>query len=294
MEKKRGLGKGLGALLGDDFNTNTRNEANKQESFNGGIFDIDIDMIEANPLQPRDRFDEKRLIELTDSIKTMGIIQPITLRRIDRNQYQIISGERRYRAAKAAGLKFIPAYIRQANDSEMFQMALVENLQREDLNPIEVALSYQKLMEDFDLNLEDLAFRVGKNRTTVNNALRLLKLPDIVQFALKNKEISAGHGRALINVVDPKHQEEILEQIKSQDLSVRQVEDLVRKMNERQKKNRTEPMPALPEKYKIAQQEISKELGEKVLIRRNIKGKGSLVLNFSSDKALEALLNKLK
>jgi ParB family chromosome partitioning protein len=295
MDKKRGLGKGLGALLGDDYSTSPRADTKSGEHVSsGGIFDIDIDRIQANPLQPRDKFDNDRMVELTDSIKTMGIIQPITLRRIDRHQYQIISGERRYRAAKAAGLRFIPAYIREANDHQMFEMALVENIQREDLNPIEVALSYSKLMEESGLSLENLAQRVGKNRATVNNFLRLLKLPDTIQYALKQKEISAGHARALINVDDDEHKEDILNQIKENDLSVRQVEALVRQLNEKQKQNRKEPMQALPEVFKHAQKELSQSLGTKVQIKRNIKGKGSITLHFSSDKDLSDIIEKLK
>lgn len=295
MEKKRGLGKGLDALLGSSYSTNENIELKQgEQSVRGGVFEIDLNNIEANPLQPRDNFDQDKLIELTESIKAMGIIQPITLRRIDRHKYQIISGERRFRAAKAAGLQFIPAYIREANDNQMFEMALVENIQREDLNPIEVALSYQKLIEEFDLTLENLAQRVGKNRTTVNNFLRLLKLPDLIQFALKNGEISAGHARALINVENEIDRANILEEIKQKELSVRQVEELVRQLANKPKSTKTESIQALPEKFKIAQQDLTKLYGNKVLIKRNIKGKGTILLNFNSDETLNQIINKLK
>lgn len=295
MEKKRGLGKGLDALLGNTFSTHYTPEIKSGEHpVRGGIFEIDIEKIEANPLQPRDQFDQEKLIELTESIQSLGIIQPITLRRLDRNQYQIISGERRYRAAKAAGLQFIPAYIREANDGQMFEMALVENIQREDLNPIEIALSYQKLIEEFKLSLENLALRVGKNRTTVSNFLRLLKLPDIVQFSIKNNEITAGHARALINIENEDDRIKILEEIKEKELSVRQVEEMVRALNDNPKPRRQETKQVLPEKYKTAQKEISKILGNKVLIKRDIKGKGSITLSFSSDETLNEIINKLK
>lgn len=295
MEKKRGLGKGLDAILGNSYIANDNADFKTGDQIvRGGIYEIDIDKIEANPLQPRDKFDQDRLIELTDSIKSMGIIQPITLRRIERNKYQIISGERRYRASKAAGLKFIPAYIREANDNQVFEMALVENIQREDLNPIEIALSYQKLIEDFNLTLENLAVKVGKNRTTVNNFLRLLKLPDTVQFALKQNEISAGHARALINIESDDDRQKILEEIKEKELSVRQVEELVRKLADRPKNVKAEPKQVLPEKFKTAQSEIGKQLGTKVIIKRDIRGKGSITLNFSSDDTLSEIINKLK
>lgn len=295
MEKKRGLAKGLDAILGGSYSTeDTVNIKVGDQAGRSGVFEIDMNNIQANPQQPRDKFDEEKLVELTESIKAMGIIQPITLRRTDRHQYQIISGERRYRAAKAAGLHFIPAFIREADDNQMFEMALVENIQREDLNPIEIALSYQKLMDEYSYTVDQIALRVGKNRTTVHNFLRLLKLPDSIQFAVKQNEISAGHARALINIEKDSDREQILSEIKEKELSVREVEELVRKLNSRPKNKRVTPTEALPEVFKQAQTEITKSIGQKVIIKRNIKGKGSITIPFSDDQTLNTILNKLK
>ncbi len=294
MEKKRGLGKGLDALLGGSYTTKENADVlSGEQVVRGGIFEIDIDKIEANPTQPRNKFNEESLVELTESIKSMGIIQPITLRRIDRHKYQIISGDRRYRSAKAAGLKFIPAYIREANDNQMFEMALVENIQREDLNPIEIALSYQKLIDEFNLSMEDLADRVAKKRTTVINFLRLLKLPDTVQFAVKQKAISMGHARALINVKNDTDQEKIVDEIISQGLSVRQVEDRVRNLNKKTAPNSV-GANILPQRFKSLENELNIKYPKSVSIKRNLKGKGSITLKFNSDDALESFLNKLK
>lgn len=294
MEKKRGLGKGLDALLGGSYTTKENADVlSGEQVVRGGIFEIDIDKIEANPTQPRNKFNEESLVELTESIKSMGIIQPITLRRIDRHKYQIISGERRHRSAKAAGLKFIPAYIREANDNQMFEMALVENIQREDLNPIEIALSYQKLIDEFNLSMEDLADRVAKKRTTVINFLRLLKLPDTVQFAVKQKAISMGHARALINVKNDTDQEKIVDEIISQGLSVRQVEDRVRNLNKKTAPNSV-GANILPQRFKSLENELNIKYPKSVSIKRNLKGKGSITLKFNSDDALESFLNKLK
>jgi len=223
----------------------------------------------------------------------MGIIQPITLRRVDRHKYQIISGERRYRAAKAAGLEFIAAYIREANDNQVFEMALVENIQREDLNPIEIALSYQKLIDEFKLSMEDLADRVSKKRTTLINYLRLLKLPDTVQFAVKQKAISMGHARALINLEEDVDKEKIVDEIIAKGLSVRQIEERVRSLN---KKNtaKSKPINILPERYKNWETQLNEKYNKNVSIQRNAKGKGHITLKFNSDESLEEFLNKLK
>ena len=293
MEKKRGLGKGLDALLGGNYSTRENADVRSGEQVvRGGIFEIDIDKIEANPTQPRNKFDEDSLVELTESIKTMGIIQPITLRRIDRHKYQIISGERRFRAAKTAGLNFIPAYIREANDNQMFEMALVENIQREDLNPIEIALSYQKLIDEFNLSMEDLAGKVAKKRTTVINFLRLLKLPDTVQFAVKQKAISMGHARALINIERDEDKEKIVDEIISQGLSVRQVEERARNLNKK-KSPKASSANVLPERYKDWEAQLNKKYPKRISIKRNSKGSGSIILKFNSDSALEEFLNKL-
>ena len=293
MEKKRGLGRGLDALLGGNYSSvESADVRSGEHAVRGGIFEIDIEKIEANPTQPRDKFDEEKLVELTESIKSMGIIQPITLRRVDRHRYQIISGERRYRAAKAAGLGFIPAYIREANDNQVFEMALVENIQREDLNPIEIALSYQKLIDEFKLSMEDLAEKVSKKRTTLINFLRLLKLPDTVQFAVKQKAISMGHARALINVTEDGDKEKIVEDIISQGLSVRQVEERVRNLNKKSSP-KSKATNVLPEKFKNWQAQLNKKYDKSISIKRNAKGKGHITLKFNSDEALEEFLNKL-
>ncbi|OIP00657.1 MAG: hypothetical protein AUJ98_07410 [Bacteroidetes bacterium CG2_30_33_31] len=294
MEKKRGLGKGLDALLGNNYSSKEDIDVRIGEQVvRGGIFEIDVEKIVANPQQPRTDFNEDKLEELKDSIRSHGIIQPITLRRIDRNQYQIISGERRFKAAKAVGLQFIPAFIREANDNQMFEMALVENLQREDLNAIEVALSYQKLMDDFGLSLENIATKVGKKRTTISNVLRLLKLPDNLQFSLKQKEISTGHARALINLENDSDKEAILKKIIADGLSVRQVEQIVRNINNNiEKKPKVEAL-VLPENIQKLQRTLKSKYYTNFDIKRNHKGQGSVKFNFLSDEMLEDFLKKL-
>ena len=294
MEKKRGLGRGLDALLGGGYSTSESADVlSGEQAIRGGIFEININKIEANPTQPRDKFDQEKLDELTKSIKSMGIIQPITLRRVDRHKYQIISGERRFKAAKAAGLEFIAAYIREANDNQVFEMALVENIQREDLNPIEIALSYQKLIDEFNLTIDDLAERVSKKRTTLINYLRLLKLPDTIQFAVKQKAISMGHARALINLQEDSDKEKIVDEILAKGLSVRQVEEMVRSLN---KKNitKSKAVNILPERYKNWEAQLKEKYKNNISIKRNAKGKGHITLHFTSDESLEVFLNKLK
>ena len=192
------------------------------------MHEISLDEIEVNPFQPRTHFDKEALQELSDSIKVQGIIQPITVRKLSKNKYQLISGERRFQASKLASLEKIPAYVRTADDQQMLEMALIENIQRENLNSIEIALSYQRLLTECDLKQEELGDRVGKNRTTVNNYLRLLKLPPDIQAALRDKRISMGHARAIINIENVDIQLDIFKKIISQDLSVRKVEQLVR------------------------------------------------------------------
>ena len=221
---KGGLGRGLNALISD----NTYTAKPEEVISSGNIAEVEISKIEPNPNQPRTVFDEEKLNELADSIKTLGIIQPITLRKIDDEKFQIISGERRYRASKIAGLEKVPAYIRDADDNSVLELALVENIQREDLNPIEVAISYRRLVEECNISQENVSKRVGKGRTTITNFLRLLKLPDEIQAALRNKLISVGQVRPLISIEDENLQLDLFHKIYENGLSARQVEELVK------------------------------------------------------------------
>src|SRR5688572_6611338 len=239
MSKKKALGRGLSAVLSDS-DADERLEvdsfpvgstpATTQKSPTGGVTEISLEEIEVNPFQPRSHFDQEAILELAESIQIHGIIQPITVRRLADRQYQLISGERRFQAAKLAGLKAIPVYIRSANDQQMLEMALIENIQRENLNAIEIALSYQRLMSECSLKQEELGERVGKNRTTVTNYLRLLKLPPDIQIAVRDNKLSMGHARAIINVENADQQLYIFKKTLEEELSVRKVEDLVRSL----------------------------------------------------------------
>src|SRR4051812_7980005 len=254
MSKKKALGRGLSALLSDN-STDDRLETDvpvgtvvshatstAPAAATSGIQEIPIEEIEVNPFQPRTHFDQEALHELSESIKVHGIIQPITVRRLTANQYQLISGERRFQASKLAGLKAIPAYIRLADDQQMLEMALIENIQRENLNAIEISLSYQRLITECSLKQDELGERVGKNRATVTNYLRLLKLPPDIQIAVRDTKISMGHARAIINVENPEQQLYIFKKAVSEDLSVRKVEELVRELSGK----KTEPGPTQP------------------------------------------------
>src|SRR5690606_18945949 len=238
------------------------------------ISDVDLSKIEANPFQPRTKFDEEALDELAASIREIGLIQPITLRRSGQDKYQIIAGERRFRAAQKAGLESIPSYIRQAKDDGMLEMALVENIQREDLDAIEIALSYQRLIDELNFTQEDLSNRVGKKRSTIANYLRLLKLPAIIQKALRDKDITMGHARALINIEDTETQEMIYSQILKYGFSVRRVEEIVRSLNQ----NNGEPVSAkkieLPGEYKDYKGYLKKIFGSRIGLTVDDKGKG--------------------
>jgi ParB family chromosome partitioning protein len=293
---KRALGKGLDALLGDrskDLAHRKTDERIGNVPVAGGISEIAINEIHANPGQPRKEFDEDRLQELSESIKNHGIIQPVTVRKISKNKYELITGERRYRAAKMAGLKSIPAFIREADDVQVMEMALVENIQRQDLNAIEIAISYQKLVDECDFSLEELSSRVGKKRATVNNYLRLLKLPIEIQSALKTDKISMGHARALINLDETVDQLFILSEIVEKELSVRQVEALARKLKDKEQVAAKKTSPPLPYKYQQMNAKLKKHLGTKVEIKRNKKGKGSISITFDSDKTLDKILNQI-
>src|SRR6187551_1825671 len=244
MSKKKALGRGLSALLSDNeedekLNVEISTDVIPSTPANG-MSEIQVSEIEVNPFQPRTHFDQEALKELAESIKVHGIIQPITVRRLSRNQYQLISGERRFQASQLAGLKSVPAYIRLADDQQMLEMALIENIQRENLNAMEIALSYQRLLTECNLKQEELGERVGKNRTTVTNYLRLLKLPPDIQIAVRDNKLSMGHARAIINVENPDQQLYIFKQALSEELSVRKVEELVREISSEKTVEKTE------------------------------------------------------
>jgi ParB family chromosome partitioning protein len=295
MTKKRtGLGRGLGALLGDSENVQHSNLKLSGEgaAIEGGISAITIDKIEVNPFQPRKNFNQVALEELSESIKIQGIIQPITVRKLGHDRYQIISGERRLYATKLASLSTIPAYIRTANDQQMLEMALIENIQRENLNAIEIALSYQRLIAECNLKHEELGDRVGKNRTTVNNYLRLLKLPPNIQVALRDGNITMGHARALINIEDIVVQLGIFNKIISDDLSVRAVEQLVR--NTGKKTAAKQPSTSeLNYEFKQLQQKLSSHFGSRISIKTDGNNKGEIKIPFTSSDDLNRILDLL-
>ncbi|WP_289021611.1 ParB/RepB/Spo0J family partition protein [uncultured Salegentibacter sp.] len=282
--KKQALGRGLSALLKDPQNDIHSAEDKNADKLVGHIVELDLKSIEVNPFQPRTSFNEDSLKELATSINELGVIQPITVRKLDFDKYQLVSGERRYRASKLVGLKTIPAYIRIANDQESLEMALVENIQRQDLDPIEISLSYQRLIDEINLTQEQLSERIGKNRSTIANYLRLLKLDPIIQTGMRDGFMSMGHGRALINVSDPQKQLEIYEKILQKSLSVRETEQLVREVNEGSKASKTARKTAVvPTSYKKGIKEFSEYLGTKVDVKVTKKGSGKLSIPFSSE-----------
>jgi ParB family chromosome partitioning protein len=301
--KRPSLGRGLGTLLGAEATRIEEVTADGSSSIN----EIELSRIKPNPNQPRTFFDEEALEELATSIRAIGIIQPITLKEVSRDNYMIISGERRYRASLIAGLKTIPAYVKTAADESVVEMALIENIQREDLNSIEIALAYQKLIDSYGLTQEKLSERVGKKRTTISNYLRLLKLPAGIQMSLKDKKIDMGHARALIPVENAKVQLDLYEQIIADGLSVRMVEDMVRKIaagedvlpakGEKEKSGKGEHKPMLPEEYKILKDHLSRFFNTKVQLSYGESGKGKISIPFHSEEDLErliGLLDKLK
>lgn len=295
MSKKRNaLGRGLSALLSDTPESNKLEESAPSVS-TSGVNEILISEIQVNPFQPRKHFDEAALKELSDSIKVHGIIQPLTVRKLSRNEYQLISGERRLQASKLAGLKALPAYVRSADDQQMLEMALIENIQRENLNPIEIAVSYQRLISEVNLKQEELGERVGKNRSTVTNYLRLLKLPPDIQIALRDNKISMGHARAIINVDNTDTQLYIFKKTIAEDLSVRKVEELVRQMmttSKTSKSSETSGSEASRE-IKQLQSTLSTHFGTKVNVKSDGK-KGEIKIPFYSVEDLNRLLEILK
>lgn len=285
MAKKNALGRGLGALIEgvEKEVLEKKVEANK---------DIPIDSIDANPFQPRTTFDAQSLEELASSIKKLGVIQPLTVREAGNGRYQLIAGERRLRAAKLTGLTHIPAYIRTADDQAMLELALVENIQREDLDAIEVAISFQRLTEECKLTQEELSARVGKQRSTVANYLRLLKLPAEIQLGIRNKQLMMGHARALINIEDPKKQIDVYYKIIEDDLSVRQVEKLVRELDFDKKKDprKIERKKKLNDDFVQLTDHLNKIFSSKVSFRINEHGKGKIVIPFENPEEMERIL----
>ena len=298
---QHGLGRGLGALLGEnagvsDFrkpvgyiNKEIVSDTVRQDT--SDVLRIPVERIEPNPFQPRMSFDQEALAELAASIRTLGLIQPITVRRKADGKYQIISGERRYRACRMAGMDMIPAYIRDANDQGMLEMAIVENIQREDLDPIEEAMSYRRLVEECDLTQEQLADRVGKKRASVANALRLLKLPAKVQHDLKVGLVSVGHAKVLLGVADPATQEALCDAIVRGGLSVRQLEEKVRRLDADAPAARTEQ--ELPDVYYRVLEHIGRYFGDNISLKRSRNGKGTITIHFNSDEEMAGFLQAL-
>lgn len=294
-----GLGRGLGALI-SDVNTIQRTAGKPAAGEPArplvSTSEIEISRIEPNPYQPRTEFNQEALEELAASIRLLGLIQPITVRPLPDGRYQIISGERRFRASQIAGLEMIPAYVRKTDDQGMLEMAIVENIQREDLDSIEVALSFQRLIEECNLTQEAMAERVGKKRTTVTNYLRLLKLPAEIQFAIRAKKISMGHAKALLGLESSKEQLKFANQIIEQDLSVRQIEQKIQKLSE--KKERKEavesPVMELPEGHFRVIEIIGKYFNNNVTAKRNSKGIGEITIRFNNDKEVEDFLQALE
>jgi len=293
-QKKTGLGRGLRALLDDsDLPENDRQQLRNESSSLGSISSVKISQVQVNPFQPRTDFDPEALHELAESIKLQGLIQPITVRQSGQNSYQLISGERRLRASKLAGLAEIPAYVRTANDQQMLEMALIENIQRENLNAIEVALSFQRMIDECNMKQEQLGERVSKNRSTVTNYLRLLKLPPAIQASIRDKEISMGHARALISVEDVDKQLYLFQEIINRGLSVRKVEELVRQLQNIGKGKKPAKASAMSFQYMKIQDDLASKFSTHVKLKLDEKGKGSIEIGFMSDDDLNRILEML-
>ncbi|MFH0865300.1 MAG: ParB/RepB/Spo0J family partition protein [Bacteroidota bacterium] len=296
--KKKALGRGLSALLDnagvDDITSQIGKSTHK--SIAGSIANISIETIESNPYQPRTRFDNESLLELTNSIREQGIIQPITVRSLGNDKFQLISGERRLKASVKAGLAEIPAYIRSASNEAVLEMALVENIQRKDLNSVEIALSFQRLLEECNYTQEELSERVGKKRTTVTNYIRLLKLPANIQMGLQDGKISMGHARAIINVPTIDMQLTIYKDIIDQDLSVRETEEIARNIGNETSlpEKQGKKIHALPAKYFKIKEQIGKHFGLRVDMKRTGTGKGTVIVHFKNDDELEHIIFKIK
>lgn len=296
MTKKRGLGRGLSALLedpGTDITAHAPAEPGGQRVA-GNVAMLPIGQIEANPFQPRTTFAPDALLELAQSIKELGIIQPITVRKLGYDRYQIISGERRFRASQVAGLAEIPAYIRIANDEAMLEMALVENIQREELDAIEVAISFQRLLEEVNLTQEALSEKVGKDRTTISNYLRLLKLSPEIQLALRQRQIGMGHARALLGVPDPAKQAELYRRIVESQLSVRQVEDLAREDKKPAARSAAVAAKMNTARHKELGKNLSERYGSRVTVKQAPTGKGRIEIGFRNDDDLQRIMRLLE
>jgi len=295
MSKKKELGKGIRALLSNIESTNNPKEKTELvKELNSSILEIPINKIEVNPFQPRTEFDQEELEELSQSIRIHGLIQAITVRSIGGEKYQLISGERRLRASKLAGLKKVPAFIRVADDQALLEMALIENIQRSNLNAIEVAISYQRLMVECDLTHESLSERVGKKRSTISNYVRLLKLPPQIQSSIKNNEISMGHARALAGIDDVGLQLDIYKEVINKKMSVRALESLIKTYNNPQPAPSVSSAPSISPEVKKIQSQLSASLGTAVKIKRNESGKGEISIKFGSDRELNNLLEILE
>lgn len=292
VNKKRALGRGLSALL-ENANTDiTTRLSNESDKTLGSISEVAVSQIEANPFQPRSLFEEEALIELSESIKTYGIIQPVTLRKMGNDKFQLISGERRFRASQIAGLERIPAYVRVADDQTMLEMALVENIQRENLDAIEIAISFKRLIEECDLTQENLSEKVSKKRSTVTNYLRLLKLPAEIQLGIRKNLISMGHARALVAIEDENEQLKLFEKIVNEQLSVRQVEALVKGITPQKPKPATKNY--LTSDLEHRRNFIADRLSNKVELKRSRTGTGKLIINFKNDEDLNRILSLLE
>ncbi|CEN37654.1 ParB/RepB/Spo0J family partition protein [Capnocytophaga cynodegmi] len=306
--KKQALGRGVSVIFGNSPDNDINSVKDKNaEKVVGNIIELELDFIEVNPFQPRTSFNEEELEGLASSIEELGVIQPITVRKIGFNKFELISGERRFRASKLAGLKTIPAYVRIADDNESLTMALVENIQRQDLDPIEIALSYQRLIEEINLTQDQMSKRVGKKRSTITNYLRLLKLAPVIQTGIRDGFISMGHGRAIITIENPEQQVDIYQEIISQNLSVRETEDLVRRIQNPDlqttegEKSETETSKSqnlkagIPSYIQENLDNFSHFFGTKVSVKVAKNGKGTLTIPFSSEedfKRIQSLLNK--
>ena len=303
-KQQRGLGKGLGALLGGDTDLNQIRKPvgyvnkevvseNPPKQSTADILRIPVDMIEPNPFQPRMTFDQEALEELAESIRTLGLIQPITVRKKSDEKYQIISGERRFRACQLTGMDMVPAYIRDTNDQGMLEMAIVENIHREDLDPIEVAMSYQRLIDECALTQEQMAVRVGKKRASVTNYLRLLKLPAKIQHDLKVGLLSVGHAKVLLGVEDIKIQEYLCDLVIKDGMSVRQLEEKIKKLSEPKTKVEDSGQD-LPEEYFKVLEIVGKYFDNNISLKRNTGGKGSMTIHFNSDDEVKRFLKAIE
>ena len=296
--KRNALGRGLSAILRNP-KTDITDDRTNEKNLVSNVNEIAIDDIQINPFQPRIDFEKEKIYELSESIKELGIIQPITVRKLGYNKYQLISGERRLRASKELNLKTIPSYIRIANDEQMLEMALVENIQRENLNPIEIAISFQRLIKECDLTQEECGNRLGKKRSTIANFLRLLKLPSEIQDGLKKEKISVGHARALINIKEKQNQLNIYHDIIENGFSVREVEQLAKDFSDRNynykgKKKKIDSEDIIPFGHQKKLFDLSKNLNVDIQFKRNKKGSGKIIIPFSDDEKLSEIFNKLK